>query len=114
APVVTTVGGRAAADLRLLGAVPPRHRWLALLNPAPGARRLTAAWRVGRLAAALPGLATDLVADVDRRLAEVPAPGDLSPAALADELRWTRRTLVSLHAQEALAGALLRQPSTSR
>lgn len=114
APVLTTVGGRAAADLRLLGAVPPRHRWLALLNPAPGARRLAAAWRVGRLAAALPGLATDLVADVDRRLAEVPAPGDLSSAALGDELRWTRRALVSLHAQEALAGALLPQPPTSR
>nr|WBO77322.1 PEP-utilizing enzyme [Streptomyces sp. SBE_14.2] len=114
APVVTTVGGRAAADLRLLGAVPPRHRWLALLNPAPGARRLAAAWRVGRLAAALPGLTTDLVADVDRLLAEVPAPGDLSPAALADELRWTRRALVSLHAQEALAGALLPQPPSGR
>ncbi|MCZ4516716.1 pyruvate phosphate dikinase, partial [Streptomyces sp. ActVer] len=27
-PVVTAVGGRAAADLRLLGAAPPRNRWL--------------------------------------------------------------------------------------
>ncbi|MBD0844524.1 PEP/pyruvate-binding domain-containing protein [Streptomyces sp. TRM68416] len=108
APVVTTVGGRAAGDLRLLGAVPPKHPWLSLLNPAPGARRLAAAWRVGRLTAALPGLATDLVADVDRHLAEVPAPAGLPAAALADELRWTRSVLVSLHAQEALAGALLR------
>ncbi|MFE6362810.1 PEP/pyruvate-binding domain-containing protein [Streptomyces sp. NPDC057806] len=114
APVVTTVGGRAAGDLRLLGAVPPRHRWLALLNPAPGARRLAAAWRVGRLGAALPGLATDLVADIDRRLAEVPAPDGLSAAAVADELRWTRRALVSLHAQEALAGALLSEAPTGR
>ncbi|QOV39067.1 pyruvate phosphate dikinase [Streptomyces ferrugineus] len=113
-PVVTTVGGRAAADLRLLGTVPPRHRWLALLNPAPGARRLGAAWRVGRLAAALPGLATDLVADVDRRLAEFPSPAALSGTALAAELRWTRRVLISLHAQEALAGALLREPAKSR
>ncbi|WP_234439730.1 PEP/pyruvate-binding domain-containing protein [Streptomyces bicolor] len=95
-PVVTTVAGRAAADLRLLGAVPPRHRWLALLNPAPGARRLVAAWRVGRLASSLPGLATDLVADVDRRLAEIPPPSGLSSSALAAELRWTRRALVSL------------------
>ncbi|MEU6142211.1 PEP/pyruvate-binding domain-containing protein [Streptomyces sp. NPDC047081] len=113
-PVVTTVGGRAAADLRLLGAAPPRHRWLALLNPAPGARRLGAAWRVGRLTAALPGLATDLVADVDHHLAGVPAPADLTTTDLTAELRWTRRVLVSLHAQEALAGALLREPPRSR
>lgn len=66
---MTAVDGRAAADLRLLGAIPPRHRWMALLNPAPGARRLASAWRVGRLTSALPGPALDLVADVDRRLA---------------------------------------------
>ncbi|MGN9818395.1 PEP/pyruvate-binding domain-containing protein [Streptomyces sp. SD11] len=109
-PVVTTVGGRAAADLRLLGAVPPRHRWLSLLNPAPGARRLAAAWRMGRLTAALPGLATDLVADVDRRLAETPPPDRLTRRELVAALRWTRTALVSLHAQEALAGALLPEP----
>ncbi|MFD4509650.1 PEP/pyruvate-binding domain-containing protein [Streptomyces sp. NPDC058457] len=113
-PVVTTVGGRAAADLRLLGAAPPAHRWLALLNPAPGARRLAAAWRLGRLSAALPGLATDLVADVDRYLAEVPAPARLPASGLVAELRWTRAVLVSLHAQEALAGALLPEPAKSR
>ncbi|MBT2417617.1 pyruvate phosphate dikinase [Streptomyces sp. ISL-22] len=113
-PVVTTVAGRAAADLRLLGTVPPRHRWLALLNPAPGARRLAAAWRVGRLASSLPGLATDLTADVDHRLAEIPSPSGLSASDLAAELRWTRRVLVSLHAQEALAGALLEEPPKSR
>lgn len=113
-PVVTTVGGWAAADLRLLGAAPPRRRWLALLNPAPGARRLGAAWRVGRLTAALPGLAADLVADIDRRLAQVPAPGELPGPDLAAQLRWTRAALVSLHAQEALAGALLHEPPRSR
>lgn len=109
-PVVTAVGGRAAADLRLLGAVPPRHRVLALLNPATGARRLGAAWRVGRLASTLPGLATDLVADVDRRLTEIPAPSRLRAPALVSSLRWARAALVSLHAQEALAGALLPAP----
>jgi pyruvate,water dikinase len=109
-PVVTAVGGRAAADLRLLGAVPPRHRVLALLNPATGARRLGAAWRVGRLASTLPGLATDLVADVDRRLTEIPAPSRLRGPALVSSLRWARAALVSLHAQEALAGALLPAP----
>ncbi|MCF3135807.1 PEP/pyruvate-binding domain-containing protein [Streptomyces olivochromogenes] len=109
-PVVTVVGGRAAADLRLLGAAPPAHRWLALLNPAPGGRRLAAAWRVGRLTAALPGLATDLVADVDHRLTATPPPAVLPSHALATTLRWTRAVLVSLHAQEALAGALLSEP----
>ncbi|QQM44059.1 pyruvate phosphate dikinase [Streptomyces liliifuscus] len=109
-PVVTSVGGRAAADLRLLGAAPPRSRWLALLNPAPGARRLAAAWRVGRLTSALPGLAVDLVADVDRRLAETPSADRLTRPDLLSTLRWTRTVLVSLHAQEALAGALLPEP----
>ncbi|MBQ1001427.1 pyruvate phosphate dikinase [Streptomyces sp. RK62] len=113
-PVVMTVGGRAAADLRLLGTVPPRHRWLTLLNPAPGARRLTAAWRMGRLTSALPGLARDLVADVDRHLAEISPPSTLAGTELSAELRWSRRVLVSLHAQEALAGALLREPPGGR
>ncbi|MGW0707625.1 PEP/pyruvate-binding domain-containing protein [Streptomyces sp. NPDC002643] len=109
-PTVRTVGGRAAADLRLLGAVPPKHPWLALLNPAPGARRLGAAWRVGRLASTLPGLTTDLVADVDRRLTETPPPGELPDSELVSTLRWTRAALVPLHAQEALAGAFLPEP----
>ncbi|WP_328503599.1 PEP-utilizing enzyme [Streptomyces sp. NBC_00457] len=113
-PVVTTAGGRAAADLRLLGAVPPRHRWLALLNPAPGARRLGAAWRVGRLTSALPGLATDLTADVDRHLTQLPPPASLSTPDLTAELRWTRAVLVSLHAQEALSGALLPEQTKAR
>ncbi|MFD3928510.1 PEP/pyruvate-binding domain-containing protein [Streptomyces sp. NPDC058614] len=112
-PVVTAVGGRAAADLRLLGVVPAIHRRLAFLNPAPGARRLGAAWRVGRLSAALPGLAMDLVADVDRRLTETPRPAELPGPALVAALRWTRTTLVSLHAQEALAGALLPENRTT-
>ncbi|MEW1924232.1 PEP/pyruvate-binding domain-containing protein [Streptomyces sp. NPDC088360] len=112
-PVVTVVGGRAAADLRLLGAVPPRHPWLAPLNPAPGARRLAAAWRLGRLTTALPGLALDLTADIDRRLAGTAPPAELPPAALTATLRWTRAALVSLHAQEALCGALLPEPRTA-
>ncbi|WP_326723841.1 PEP-utilizing enzyme [Streptomyces sp. NBC_00243] len=112
-PVVTAVGGRAAADLRLLGVVPAIHRRLAFLNPAPGARRLGAAWRVGRLTVALPGLAMDLVADVDRRLSETPRPAELPGPALVAALRWTRTTLVSLHAQEALAGALLPENRTT-
>ncbi|WP_059013288.1 PEP/pyruvate-binding domain-containing protein [Streptomyces specialis] len=106
-PVVTAVAGHAVADLALLGMVPPRHRWLALLDPLPAARRLGAAWRVGRLRSSLPHLATALLADVDRQLSEAPPPSALSPAGLTAALRWSRGALVALHAQEALAGALL-------
>ncbi|MCX4668023.1 PEP-utilizing enzyme [Streptomyces sp. NBC_01381] len=112
-PVVTVVGGRAAADLRLLGAAPPPHRGLALLNPAPGARRLAAAWRLGRLTAALPGLALDLTADIDRGLAGTAQTAQLPYPELVSTLRWTRAALVSLHAQEALCGALLPERHTA-
>ncbi len=105
-PVVSTVEGRAVADLTLLGVAPRRHRLLAALNPLPGVRRLSAAWRMGRLHGSLPGLATALAADVDRELTEAPPPTELSTAALASTLRWSRAVLVSLHAQEALAGTL--------
>jgi hypothetical protein len=47
-PVVSTVEGRAVADLTLLGVAPRHHRFLAALNPLPAMRRLSAAWRVGR------------------------------------------------------------------
>lgn len=107
-PVVTTVDGRAVADLDLLGVDPAHRRGLRRwLNPLPGGRRLAAAWRVGRLRAMLPRLATALAADVDRELAQAPPPGKLTPHALPSALRWSRGALVALHAQEALAGALL-------
>ncbi|WP_233580543.1 PEP/pyruvate-binding domain-containing protein [Streptomyces triticirhizae] len=106
-PVVRTVQGRAVADLALLGLVAPRHRLLHWLNPLPPARRLAAAWGIGRLRGALPGLALTLQADVDRELTQAPAPGELSPTDLVGALRWSRAALLALHAQEALAGALL-------
>ncbi|WP_416968022.1 PEP/pyruvate-binding domain-containing protein [Streptomyces sp. 4F14] len=106
-PVVTTVDGRAAADLRLLGAVPSAHPVLDFINPAPNARRAGAAWRTGRLKSALPLLAVDLMADVDRSLADLPEPGQLLVGQLLDALSWGREALSSLHAQESLAGALL-------
>lgn len=106
-PVVRTVDGLAVADLRLLGTVPSPHPVLDILNPAPGARAAGAAWRVGRLRSALPLLALDLMADVDRRLAEFPAPGEMLGGRLVSAASWGRRALSALHAQEALAGALL-------
>ncbi|KOU72299.1 hypothetical protein ADK57_10155 [Streptomyces sp. MMG1533] len=106
-PVVSTVDGRVAADLRLLGAVPSTHPVLDFINPAPGARRAGAAWRIGRLRSALPLLAADLMADVDRALADIPEPGQLLGGQLLDAVSWGREVLSSLHAQESLAGALL-------
>lgn len=106
-PIVTTVRGRAVADLRLLGAAPAAHPFLARLNTANGARRAAAAWRVGRLRRALPLLAVDLMADVDRALAGFPPPGDTLSGQLLDTVAWGRQALSALHAQESLAGALL-------
>ncbi|WP_328875442.1 PEP-utilizing enzyme [Streptomyces sp. NBC_00287] len=106
-PVVTTVDGQAAADLRLLGAIPSAHPVLDFINPAPGARRAGAAWRIGRLRSALPLLAVDLMADVDRQLADFPPPREMLSGQLLDAVAWGRQVLGSLHAQESLAGALL-------
>ncbi|MDX3733404.1 PEP/pyruvate-binding domain-containing protein [Streptomyces caniscabiei] len=106
-PLVTTVEGRAAADLRLLGAIPSAHPVLDFVNPAPGVRRAGAAWRIGRLRSALPLLAVDLMADVDRQLSDFPPPREMLSGQLLDAVAWGRHVLSSLHAQESLAGALL-------
>ncbi|WP_157433018.1 PEP/pyruvate-binding domain-containing protein [Actinomadura rifamycini] len=106
APTVRAVGGRAAADLRRLGAEPARRRRLDPLNPLPPLRRLRAAWRVGRLRAELPALAADIAAGVDADLAAVPSLHELTDAELAAALHWTRATLTALHGLEALAGTL--------
>ncbi|WP_333769739.1 PEP/pyruvate-binding domain-containing protein, partial [Streptomyces sp. IBSBF 2435] len=106
-PVVRSVDGRAAADLLLLGAAPPAHPVLNFINPAPGARRAASAWRVGRLRSALPLLARDLAADVDRQLHDLAAPHQLLGGELLDAVAWGRTVIASLHAQESLAGALL-------
>ncbi|TLS43344.1 hypothetical protein FE633_25640 [Streptomyces montanus] len=106
-PPVTTVDGRVAADLRLLGTVPSAHPVLDFINPLPGARRASAAWRVGRLKSALPLLAVDLMAEVDRELAQIPPPPEMLSGAILAALAWGRNVLSSLHAQESLAGSLV-------
>ena len=50
--VITTIGGRVAADLELFGHVRTRHVWSAL-DPRPPMRHLAAAWRIGVLRAEL-------------------------------------------------------------
>ena len=110
-PVVTDVGGRAAADLRLLGIAPGRRSLVAKLDPRPSARRLRAAWRTGRLRSALPALANDLVERADEELASVGRPSTLSDDHLVAALRGSHQALVSLNAHEILAGMLSPVPS---
>ena len=110
-PIVTAVGGRAAADLGLLGIATGRRSFWAAVDPRPPARRLKAAWRTGRLRAALPGLASDLVARADQELSAVPAASSLSDEELLDVLAGSHQALVSLNAHEILAGMLSPVPA---
>jgi pyruvate,water dikinase len=109
-PVLVSVGGRPAVDLDLIGASPRRRRWWHALDPRPGARRLHASWRVGRLRAALPRLAEEVIYDVDEALLDVPPLPTMSDDALVQVLRNAQPILKSLHGHEILMGMLL--PST--
>jgi pyruvate,water dikinase len=113
-PVVLTVHGRPAADLDLLGLAPRKRSVWRTLDPRPPARRLMAAWLVGRLRAGLPGLATDVLHSVDERLRAVPALDELPPAELLALLERSSDVLVSLHGHEVLAGQLLGTDLTAR
>ena len=106
-PVVTTIGGRPAADLELLGIQQGRGGVWSIVNPVPAARHLGAAWRVGRLRAALPALVADLLASVDDDLTSIGDLDALDDASLLDLLERSRGELISLHADEVLAGMLL-------
>jgi rifampicin phosphotransferase len=106
-PVARQIDGWAVADLEALGTVPPRHRILRKIDPRPGARKLRAAWRVGRLARALPAIGRDVIAQVDGDLLDVPRLDDLSNAALLAVLDNGRTALRTLHGYEALSGMLV-------
>ncbi|QLY28026.1 pyruvate, phosphate dikinase [Nocardia huaxiensis] len=106
APVARAVSGIAVADLQALGVVPQRGGVLRWIDPRPGARKLGAAVRVGRLAAALPELGRRVCERVDTDLAEVPPLHELRNDNLLDLLQHTRTALTSLHGYEALAGML--------
>ncbi|MBF6454392.1 PEP/pyruvate-binding domain-containing protein [Nocardia cyriacigeorgica] len=105
-PVATAVLGVAVADLELLGVERPRRRLLGLLDPRPSARKLGAAMRVGRLAAAMPALAQRICERADTDLAAVPPPTELSRTQLLAVLDNSRTALTALHGYEALAGML--------
>lgn len=107
-PVVVTVGGRVAGDLDLLAAPAEAgglRRWV---DPSRWFRRLLAAWRVGRLRAALPGLASDLLARADADLAAVGSLDQMADEHLVRLIERTRPRLVSLHGHEVLMGLLVR------
>jgi len=112
-PVARQIDGWAVADLEALGTVPPRHRILRKIDPRPGARKLRAAWRVGRLARALPAIGRDVIAQVDGDLLDVPRLDDLSNAALLAVLDNGRTVLRALHGYEALSGMLVPEASSA-
>ena len=106
-PVVTTVGGWAAADLELIGVVEARTSLRHRIDPVAILRRLATAWRVGRLRVAMSGLARDLVATVDRDLATIPRLDTLTTDELVDLVDRARRELATVHSYEVLAGMLM-------
>jgi pyruvate,water dikinase len=106
-PVVTTIGGWVAADLELIGVAEARTSFRRRINPVAMVRRLATAWRVGRLRVAMPRLAHEAVATVDRDLAMIPRLDELTAGDLADLLDRTRRELATIHAYEVLVGMLM-------
>jgi phosphohistidine swiveling domain-containing protein len=105
-PGVVVIDGRVAVDLDLLGVSPVRRPVRAALDLRRPARRLLAAWRVGRVKAAFPALAADVVSTVDERLLAVPHLDDVPTEALLGILGRTGPLLRSVHAYEVLAGLL--------
>ena len=106
-PVVVALGGRPAVDLELLGLSPVRGRWYARFDPRPPGRQAVAAWRVGRLRAALPSLVGDILDEIDADLRSVPRLDSLPPVDLLRLLERSAEVLRSLHGYEVLAGQLL-------
>lgn len=110
---VVNVGGRVAVDLEALGIEPRPSRWWHRLDPFPPARRVRAAWRIGRLRVALPAITHDLVNEVDGHLRSLPALDELGDVQLLTILDNTRRVLSGLHAHEVMAGFFLDPETTT-
>ena len=107
-PVATSVGGRAAVDLRLIGALPKERSLLRAIDPRGPARRFAASWRVGRLRAALPTLATNLISSIDEELSSIPDVTRLPDARLLLTLDGCMQALRAVHGHEILTGLLLK------
>ncbi|QYG93190.1 pyruvate, phosphate dikinase [Iamia sp. SCSIO 61187] len=107
-PLVVAPGGRVAVDLEATGDEPPvRRRWYHRLDVVGRTRAVASAWRVGRLRAALPELARDVVDRADDRLRAVDGVGSLSDRQLVALVERCRASLVSLHAHEILMGLVV-------
>lgn len=106
-PLVAVVGGRVAVDLDLLAVDAGRATVRQWVDPRPAVRRLRASWRVGRLHAALPALALDVLARADAAMSDVPPLGRLSDAQLVGLVHRTAPALSSVHAHEVLVGLLV-------
>jgi pyruvate,water dikinase len=104
---VVEVDGHVAIDLALTGERLPRPSRWHRLNPVPAAGRLRAAWRVGRLRAALPELAGDLLDRVDVDLENVPPLAEQTSRQLLGLLHRGMAALRALHAHEILMGLLI-------
>lgn len=105
-PVVTTVGGRVAADLDLFGIRTGKRNFLRRIDPRGPARKMFAAWRVGRLKAALGSITASLARRVDAELVAVPELSELSGDELLTVLVSAQGYLRSLHGYEILSGLL--------
>jgi hypothetical protein len=106
-PVVVVIDGHVAIDLRLVGEIPVRLSLLQRVSPVAGVARIGRAWRVGRLRAALPALAEDLLDRADADLESVPPLGTLTSRQLLAVLTRGQQALRALHAHEILMGALM-------
>lgn len=111
--VVVHVDGHVAIDLGLAGEILPKVTLLQRMNPLPAVKRLRAAWRVGRLRAALPRLADELLDRVDADLEAVPPVRELTSRQLIALLHRSRSVLRALHAHEVLIG-MLTETGTNR
>jgi rifampicin phosphotransferase len=112
-PVLRSVGGRLAVDLDLMPDAATSGSLLSRLDPRPPVRRLVAAWRVGRLRAALPVLAADLLAGADDDLLAVDDVQALSDDELLGILFNGRQGLVAIHGHEVLMGWLVDAPTAT-
>ncbi|MEY4607199.1 MAG: Phosphoenolpyruvate synthase/pyruvate phosphate dikinase [Actinomycetota bacterium] len=104
--VATTVADWMVVDLDLVEG-DRSGRLRRLVSPRRVVRRLSTAWRVGRLRAALPTLAAIVVESADEHLAAVSRVGTQRDDELVDLLRRSRHELATVHSYEMLAGMLL-------
>jgi pyruvate,water dikinase len=105
-PLVAVVDGYVALDLEVVDPPSAPRTWWQKLSPSAYTRKAHATWRVGRLKAALPFLARDLVVRADDSLSAVGPLDDLSDRELLGVLQRSHDALRALHGHEVLMGLL--------